>query len=219
VFIGHGFEKRGRSYSYFILKDSNFSAIKAGNDRDIEVECINTQEVRELLKWPRYRSSNPPTIIIFDCCRSDLHFAQGFEETQDVFESQTDSRESFRILTAPSPRTMELSTTDLRNLFFIYSTSAGNTASDGINGKNGPFMEIFCALIQIPGTSAHDTLLELKRLLLEQNQMCVTQDSFTEKFFFGKKPAEALGSGNALDKKRKSMSREDDSKVTRCNQL
>ncbi len=174
TFVGHGFEDSGSSY--FFLKDSNLRDVMA-DGKEIDEECISTLEVCDKLKWPRYRSSYPTTLVIFDCCRTHIHL----------------TKKRTRHMTRKPPT----SSYEFENLVQIFSTSAGNQASDGKKGRNWPFMEEFHRLIQQPGLELSDLMKELTHNL-KGIQLCKQSAHLTQNFFFVPKSASASVLGKRL---------------------
>jgi hypothetical protein len=78
---------------------------------------------------------------------------------------------------------------EFRNLVQICSTSAGNPASDGRAGGNGPFMALFHELIQRPGLGLINLVTELTGQL-EKVQLVNWRSSLTKDFFFVSMPPE-----------------------------
>jgi hypothetical protein len=159
--IGHGAEEENKSYGHFFLRDSEWS-----EECDIDsLRCISTLEVCAKIRWPRSKSKFPPTILVFDCCRTD-----------------------FRQAPAP-PKAVH----EFLNLLQIFSTTAGNPASDGMEGQNGPFMGIFHKLIQTPGLELA-TLLKNLTAQLQDVQLCTAYTNLATDFFFvpDKRPRELL---------------------------
>ncbi len=215
--IGHGCEGYGKSYRHFMLADSNIPEGCSTGSLEIQIETITTLEICEMLKWPRYRSKYPPTIFIYDCCRTDLLSDQpdparvnhpNTKSTSSATNlSKTDlpsdtckpdvglnipasanqqTKSSVFVCANDVPKSPEF-----QNLCFILSTNAGNTASDGVQGGNGPFVEVFSKLIKQPGKNGATVHIELGNTLTEKhNQECtITFTSLSADFFYGPKPA------------------------------
>jgi hypothetical protein len=184
AFIGHGGERYGSGYSHFILKDSKLSAGCAADSHEVHVETITTLEVCDMLKWPRSRSKYPPTIVIFDCCRTSLDVADGHRDKHAQLPSQNRSSE---VGGGWPPQSYEF-----KNLSVIKSTNAGNVAFDGDKDGNGPFVKAFSKLIKEPGIQFSSFKIKLSNeVATEGGQLCGCYECMTVDFFLGQKPAPA----------------------------
>jgi hypothetical protein len=202
AFVGHAIQRQQENLGYLMLKDSKLSAGCTSDKNEIEKECLSTVEVPEMFFQSRRRSSFPPTVMVFDCCRSDLEPAH----VADFRAAAKSCERSAMRISDAAVRGTSLSPV-FQNLCVIYSTNARNTASDGVEGGNSPFMSIFQRLIRQPGTPAYQIVPRLIKELLESHeQLCVPVGSWDEDFFFGQKPPAAepcpMDSGAATTNKK-----------------
>jgi hypothetical protein len=189
AFIGHGISGHGTN-SYFLLKDSNIPVNCTIDSHEVEVECINTVEVQEMFKWTRHRSNYPPTILVFDCCRTHLQTAA---PKQVPPPKGAQKSVAGAVGASDQPRGVPNSP-EYKNLYLIYSTNSGNTAADGPTGGNGPFVSIFQRLIkQQPSISGRDVMDELyETMYKDHEQLSLPIGHLSRDFYFGKKPVPAL---------------------------
>jgi hypothetical protein len=187
AFVGHGIQRQQENLGYLMLKDSKLSAGCTSDKKEIEKECISTVEVPEMFFQSRRRSGFPPTVMVFDCCRSDLEPAH----VADFSAAAKSCERSAMLVSESAVRGTSLSP-EFPNLCVINSTNARNTASDGVAGGNSSFMSIFQRLIRLPGTPAYQLTPQLIDELLESDgQLCVPSGNLPQDFFFGQKPPAA----------------------------
>jgi hypothetical protein len=193
--IGHGVEAAGQSYSHFFLRDSNLSHGCNINTEEFINECMDTSEICCRLAIARSKRSYPPTIMVFDCCRTDLKVTTGCSSAPKLARPAVP--------------------TEFENLYQIYSTNAGNTASDGTAGSNSPFMALFHKLIQTPGLDIVELMREVTGKL-KHVQLAKISLLSSQKFYFVPRPASPqplLSDASALKKRRK----EEDIQDTKVN--
>jgi hypothetical protein len=172
--IGHGVEEYGSSNTYFFLKDSKLSEGCMSDRKEMNRQCISTLDICQSMELYRRISQYPPTILVFDCCRSDFKPAIGYS------------------LSSNASRGVPGASAEFENLCVIYSTNAGNTASDGPTGRNSPFMAQFHELIQVPGLEL-SALMKKLTANLAKSQLCKISSQLTEDFYFAKDPASSMG--------------------------
>jgi hypothetical protein len=209
AFVGHGIQRQQENLVYLILKDSKLPAGCTNDKNEIEKECISTVEISEMFFRSRSRSGFPPTVMVFDCCRSQepVHVAGFSAAAKSSKHSATHLSESAVRGTSFSP--------EFPNLCVIYSTNARNPASDGAPGGNGPFMSVFQRLIRQPGIPAYHLVPRLNKELRESHQqLCVPVGTWDEDFFFGQKPPPAeprpMDSGSATANKKPKKATDED---------
>jgi hypothetical protein len=178
--IGHGAEMYGNSFSYFFLKDSKVPRGCGTDSLNLGAESISTFEICDMLKWPRSRTRYPPTIVVFDCCRTGIRHAAPQSPQRDVDAGQDLTRRGSTV------------SAEFENLVQIYSTNAGNTACDGSEGHNGPFMTLFHRLIEVPGLEII-SLMKMVTKELKGRQLCKCTSHLTGDFYFVQEAA-ACGS-------------------------
>jgi len=172
AFVGHGLELNGRNY--LVAADSELDPSyesEAKFEKAVKLECLSFDDVQGDFKDARVSSAGA-TVFLLDCCRSG--FSTNVGSGRGVASSFTSRAANESKLRSEIP-----------NSIVIYSTTSGNTASDGVRGKGGPFMGIFCEEIAsgaVVATVMQNTTTRLKSL----SDLCQLAPCYTllERDFF-----------------------------------
>jgi hypothetical protein len=184
AFIGHGIEVNGKNYLVPCdakLGERDYRGKVDDFEMDLMQKCFPfehvTRKFAERVTQIRNKGMpTPPTIFILDCCRDNFADAGSAGVNRSIFGAQSKPESGIRC--------------DVDNSIVIFSTTSGQTASDGKAGKGGPFMRAFTEAAEVPEVTLDDILRQTRQALElstqdgARYQMAPSIDLLKQKFYF-----------------------------------
>jgi hypothetical protein len=183
AFIGHGFQMAGDLH--FLFKDSNIQDLK---DKPLEEVCMSYSHIMRSLSQVRAKGQYQPTVLVFDCCRSEVDWALHLGEAsrnlvKDITSEYLDKQKE--------QKKMEGKQDEFPNYISIFSTTKGEAAKDTQKSDTGGlFMSKFCKLVEAKQYNLN-RVLQLVNPQMEGLQLCAAHMCNNEDFYMHKRSAES----------------------------